>query len=32
MFGTQWWLYVRNRIAEDPARLFQALTDAHRRA
>jgi proline dehydrogenase len=28
VFGTQWWLYVCNRLAEDPARLFQALTDA----
>ncbi|GAB3983071.1 proline dehydrogenase family protein [Actinoallomurus acanthiterrae] len=28
VFGTQWWLYVCNRIAEDPTRLFQALTDA----
>ncbi|NUW41708.1 proline dehydrogenase family protein [Nonomuraea rhodomycinica] len=32
VFGTQWWLYVWNRIAEEPARLFQALTDAGRRA
>ncbi|MEV0409013.1 proline dehydrogenase family protein [Actinoallomurus sp. NPDC050550] len=30
VFGTQWWLYVWNRIAEDPARLFQALVDATR--
>jgi proline dehydrogenase len=28
VFGTEWWLYVCNRIAEDPARLFQALLDA----
>ncbi|GAA0371265.1 proline dehydrogenase family protein [Actinoallomurus spadix] len=28
VFGTQWWLYLCNRIAEDPARLFQALVDA----
>ncbi|MFI7544058.1 proline dehydrogenase family protein [Actinoplanes sp. NPDC049599] len=28
VFGTEWWLYVCNRLAEDPARLFQALTDA----
>ncbi|TYB68501.1 proline dehydrogenase [Nonomuraea sp. PA05] len=26
-FGTQWWLYVWNRLAEDPSRLFQALVD-----
>ncbi|MEO3876213.1 hypothetical protein ABGB18_46235 [Nonomuraea sp. B12E4] len=32
VFGTQWWLYVCNRIAEDPARLVQALIDAGRRA
>jgi proline dehydrogenase len=30
VFGTQWWLYVCNRIAEDPLRLFQALVDASR--
>ncbi|GAA3012755.1 proline dehydrogenase family protein [Streptosporangium longisporum] len=28
VFGTEWWLYVCNRLAEDPRRLFQALTDA----
>jgi proline dehydrogenase len=28
VFGTEWWLYVCNRLAEDPTRLFQALTDA----
>ncbi|ACZ86271.1 proline dehydrogenase family protein [Streptosporangium roseum] len=28
IFGTEWWLYVCNRIAEDPSRLFQALADA----
>ncbi|MEV4009846.1 proline dehydrogenase family protein [Nonomuraea angiospora] len=28
VFGEEWWLYVCNRIAEDPARLFQALVDA----
>ncbi|SEG43602.1 proline dehydrogenase [Nonomuraea solani] len=27
VFGDEWWLYVCNRIAEDPTRLFQALTD-----
>ncbi|GAA2204104.1 proline dehydrogenase family protein [Nonomuraea monospora] len=27
VFGTQWWLYVWNRLAEDPSRLFQALVD-----
>ncbi|MCA2221495.1 proline dehydrogenase family protein [Nonomuraea aurantiaca] len=32
VFGTQWWLYVCNRIAENPARLFQALVDATQRA
>ncbi|GAA3598769.1 proline dehydrogenase family protein [Nonomuraea rosea] len=31
VFGTQWWLYVCNRIAEHPVRLFQALLDAGRR-
>ncbi|MEU7828198.1 MULTISPECIES: proline dehydrogenase family protein [unclassified Nonomuraea] len=31
VFGTQWWLYVCNRIAENPARLFQALVDATQR-
>ncbi|SMD21817.1 proline dehydrogenase family protein [Kibdelosporangium aridum] len=28
VFGTEWWLYVCNRIAEDPQRLLQALVDA----
>ncbi|MGS2641086.1 proline dehydrogenase family protein [Streptosporangium sp. G12] len=28
VFGTEWWLYVCNRLAEDPRRLFQALVDA----
>jgi proline dehydrogenase len=28
VFGTEWWLYVCNRIAEHPQRLFQALVDA----
>ncbi|MBN6052367.1 proline dehydrogenase family protein [Nonomuraea sp. RK-328] len=32
VFGTQWWLYVCNRIAEEPVRLFQALVDVNRRA
>lgn len=27
VFGSQWWLYTCNRIAEDPTRLFQALVD-----
>jgi proline dehydrogenase len=30
VFGTEWWLYVWSRIAEDPLRLFQALVDATR--
>jgi proline dehydrogenase len=28
VYGTEWWLYVCNRIAEDPQRLFHAITDA----
>ncbi|MGW2250736.1 hypothetical protein ACWCXH_11100 [Kitasatospora sp. NPDC001660] len=28
VFGTEWWLYVCNRVAEDPQRLLQALVDA----
>ncbi|MHC0429071.1 proline dehydrogenase family protein [Streptomyces sp. O3] len=28
VFGAEWWLYVCNRLAEDPQRLFQALVDA----
>ena len=28
VFGTEWWLYVCNRIAEDPQRLLQAVVDA----
>jgi proline dehydrogenase len=28
VFGTQWWLYVCNRLAEDPQRLLQAVVDA----
>ncbi|MFD5086440.1 proline dehydrogenase family protein [Kitasatospora sp. NPDC058406] len=28
VFGTEWWLYVCNRLAEDPQRLLQALADA----
>jgi proline dehydrogenase len=26
--GTEWWLYVCNRIAEDPRRVFRAVADA----
>ncbi|MFD7702196.1 proline dehydrogenase family protein [Streptomyces caelestis] len=28
VFGTEWWLYVCNRLAEDPRRILQALVDA----
>lgn len=28
VFGTEWWLYVCNRLAEDPQRLLQAIADA----
>ena len=28
VFGTEWWLYVCNRLAEQPQRIFQALVDA----
>lgn len=28
IFGTEWWLYVLNRIAENPDRVFQAIADA----
>ncbi len=28
VYGTEWWLYVLNRIAEDPQRLLLALVDA----
>lgn len=28
VFGTEWWLYVCNRMAEDPQRLLQAVIDA----
>ncbi|MFI6132911.1 proline dehydrogenase family protein [Micromonospora sp. NPDC051141] len=28
VFGTEWWLYVCNRLAEDPQRLLQAVVDA----
>ncbi|WP_211262590.1 proline dehydrogenase family protein [Nitriliruptor alkaliphilus] len=28
VYGTEWWLYVCNRIAEEPTRLFDALVDA----
>jgi len=30
VFGTEWWLYVCNRLAENPQRLLQALVDAAR--
>lgn len=33
LFGREWWLYVLNRIAEDPHRLFAAIADlGHSRA
>ncbi|WP_448006417.1 proline dehydrogenase family protein [Agromyces bauzanensis] len=28
IFGTEWWLYVLNRIAEQPDRVFDAIIDA----
>ncbi|WP_141210614.1 proline dehydrogenase family protein [Rhodococcus sp. OK302] len=28
LFGTEWWLYVLNRIAEEPERIYTALIDA----
>lgn len=28
IFGNEWWLYVLNRIAEEPHRVFDAITDA----
>lgn len=28
VYGLEWWLYVCNRIAEEPSRLFDAITDA----
>jgi proline dehydrogenase len=28
IFGTEWWLYVLNRIAEQPDRVFHAILDA----
>lgn len=28
VYGTEWWLYVCNRLAEDPQRLLLALADA----
>ncbi|AXE24506.1 proline dehydrogenase [Streptomyces globosus] len=28
VFGTEWWLYVCNRLAEDPQRLLRAVADA----
>ncbi|WP_036967582.1 hypothetical protein [Promicromonospora kroppenstedtii] len=27
IFGDEWWLYVLNRIAEDPTRVITALAD-----
>ena len=30
IFGSEWWLYVLNRIAEDPTRVFQAIVDLGR--
>lgn len=27
VYGSEWWLYVINRIAERPERIFQALAD-----
>ena len=27
IFGGDWWLYVLNRIAEDPTRVITALAD-----
>lgn len=32
VFGTEWWLYVLNRIAEQPDRVFGAIRDAGPRA
>ncbi len=28
VFGSEWYLYVCNRVAEDPTRLFEAVVDA----
>ena len=28
IFGGEWWLYVLNRIAEDPERVFDAIVAA----
>ena len=28
IFGGEWWLYVLNRIAEEPVRVFDAILDA----
>ena len=28
IFGGEWWLYVPNRIAEDPERIHLAIQDA----
>ena len=30
VFGGEWWLYVLNRIAEEPDRVFDAIVDAGR--
>ena len=30
IFGSEWWLYVLNRIAEDPTRVFQVIVDLGR--
>jgi proline dehydrogenase len=30
VFGSQWWLYVLNRIAEEPERIYTAVIDAMR--
>lgn len=29
VFGAEWWLYVCNRLAEDPQRLLRAIADAY---
>jgi proline dehydrogenase len=31
IFGDEWWLYVLNRMAEDPERVFRAITDLGQR-
>ncbi|MFC8313608.1 hypothetical protein ACFUEJ_08290 [Gordonia sp. NPDC057258] len=30
IFDSEWWLYVLNRIAEDPTRVFHAIVDLGR--